>query len=213
MIELHDFFRSGASHRVRIALHLKGLSFTQVSRHLRKGEQRAPDYLEINPQGLVPTLVDDGQVVTQSMAIMEYLDEKYPDTPRVLPSDIAGRARVRALSGVIAADTHPLNNLRVLVYLEKQLGLDEPARNAWCRRWFEDSFSALEATLGDGAAGAFCHGDEPGMADICLAPQMLSAARFGFDVAPYPNVRRVAAAAAALPAFQAAEPARQPDAE
>lgn len=213
MIVLHDFFRSGASHRVRVALHLKGLPFQQISRHLRKGEQRAPDYLELNPQGLVPTLIDGEQVVTQSMAIMEYLDEAYPDTPRLLPADIAGRARVRALSGVIASDTHPLNNLRVLAYLEKQFGLDEAARNAWCCRWLGESFAALEKALADKATGTFCHGETPGMADACLAPQMLSAARFGCDVTPYTNVRRVAAAAAALDAFKSAEPARQPDAE
>ncbi|RWM45572.1 MAG: maleylacetoacetate isomerase [Mesorhizobium sp.] len=210
---LHDYFRSGASHRVRIALHLKDLEFTQASHHLRRGEQRAQDYLSLNPQGLVPTLVHDNLVVTQSLAIMEYLDETFPQTRQLLPPNAADRARVRSLSGVIAADTHPLNNLRILSYLEKNLGLPEEDRNAWCRRWLKESFEALEVHLSDGRSGHFCHGDEPTMADACLAPQMLSAKRFGFDMAPFANVTRVANNAAELGAFKLAEPMRQPDAE
>lgn len=213
MLVLHDYFRSGAAHRVRIALHLKGLAFHPIPHHLRKGEQRAPEYLALNPQGLVPTLVDGAVTVTQSLAIMEYLDEAYPDTARLLPGDPAGRARVRALSAIVAADTHPLNNLRVLTYLERDLGLDEDRRNAWCRRWLGESFAALEALLSGPGSGTFCHGDTPGMADACLVPQMLSAKRFGCDVSAYPTVARIAAAAQALQAFQRADPMAQPDAE
>lgn len=144
MLILHGYFRSGASHRVRIALHLKGLQFSQISHHLRKDEQKKADYLSLNPQGMVPTLVHDGLVVTQSLAIIESLDEAFSPTPRLLPADVAGRARVRSLSAVIAADTHPLNNLRLLSHLEKNLGLSEEARNAWCHRW-------LDEFQGDGA--------------------------------------------------------------
>lgn len=213
MLTLHDYFRSGASHRVRIALHLKGLSFTQVSHHLRRNEQRAADYLRLNPQGLVPTLVDGDTVLTQSLAIMEYLDEAFPDAPPLLPRDVRGRARVRALSAVIAADTHPINNLRILNYLEKDLGLSEAQRTGWCRKWLGESFEALERLLADDRTGRFCHGDEPGMADACLAPQMSSAARFSFDTTRFENVSRVAANAAREPAFVKAEPMRQQDAE
>lgn len=213
MLTLHDYFRSGASHRTRIALNLKGLVYQQVSHHLRKGEQRAPAYMAINPQGLVPSLVDGDHIVTQSMAIVEYLDEAYPDGARLLPRDIAGRARVRAMSGVIACDTHPLNNLRVLAYLQDKLGANENQTKAWCHRWFQDSFPALEQMLKSGQTGLYCHGDEPSMVDICLAPQMASAKRFGFDATSFSEVCRVAANAAKLPAFQLAEPERQPDAE
>lgn len=213
MLVLHDYFRSGASHRVRIALNLKGLAYEQRPRHLRKGEQRAADYLSINPQGLVPTLEHDGVVVAQSIAILEYLEEAFPDTTRLLPADPAGRARARSLAMIIAADTHPLNNLRVLKYLESDLGLGETERLAWCGRWLSDSFAALEARLGEPQTGRFCHGDSPGFADLCLAPQMLSAKRFGVPIEPYPRVRAVHANAMELDAFRRAEPENQPDAE
>lgn len=213
MLILHDYFRSGASHRVRVALHLKGLPFRQVPHHLRKAEQRAVDYLDMNPQGLVPTLDHGGVTITQSMAIIEYLDEAFPDTVRLLPTDVAGRARVRALSGIVVADTHPLNNLRVLAYLEKQLGLSEEQRQGWCYRWLDESFHALERYLSKPETGRFCHGNTPTMADTCLAPQIASAKRFGFDISTYENIRRVAANAAELEAFKRAEPMAQPDAE
>lgn len=214
MLVLHDYFRSGASHRVRIALNLKGLNYSQLAHHLRKAEQRAPEYLELNPQGLVPTLVHQGAVITQSMAIIEYLDEAFPDRQRLLPSDLHGRARVRSLVGIIVADTHPLNNLRVLAYLQKELGLTEDAAFAWCRRWLADSFDALERRLArDPETGEFAHGDTPTVADMCLAPQMLSARRFGFATDGYPVVSRIARNASKLEAFVRAEPQAQPDAE
>jgi maleylacetoacetate isomerase len=211
---LHDYFRSSASHRVRIALNLKGLPYRQRSHHLRKGEQRAPDYLRINPQGFVPALADGDVVITQSVAIIEYLEEAYPDTPRLLPATPAGRARVRSLSAVVATDTHPLNNLRVLKYLQTELGLDEAARTAWYHRWLKDCFGALEARLGaEPETGRFCHGDTPTIADICLVPQIFNAKRFGFDLAPYAGVMRVFDVAQALDAFASAAPDLQPDAE
>lgn len=211
---LHDYFRSSASHRVRIALNLKGLHYRQLSHHLVKGEQRAADYLSINPQGFVPALADGEVVVTQSVAIIEYLEEAYPDTPRVLPATPAERARVRSLASVVAADTHPLNNLRVLKYLQTELGLDEATRTAWYHRWLKDCFDALEARLkAEPETGRFCHGDSPTLADICLVPQIFNARRFAFDLSPYPTVMRVFDAAQALDAFASAAPDRQPDAE
>jgi maleylacetoacetate isomerase len=211
---LHDYFRSSASYRVRIALNLKGLPYRQQSHHLAKGEQRAPDYLCINPQGFVPTLVDGEVVVTQSVAIVEYLEEAYPETPRVLPASPAGRARVRSLSAIVATDTHPLNNLRVLKYLETELGLDGTGRTAWYHRWLKECFDAFEARLiAEHETGRFCHGEAPTLADICLVPQIFNAKRFDFDLSPYPATMRVFDAAQALDAFARAAPDRQPDAE
>ena len=211
---LHDYFRSSASYRVRIALNLKGLPYRQQAHHLAKGEHRAPDYLRINPQGLVPALVDGDVTITQSTAIIEYLEETYPDTPRLLPAAPAGRARVRSLSAIVAADTHPLNNLRVLKYLETELGLDEPARKAWYHHWLKECFDAFEERLrSEPDTGRFCHGDNPTMADICLVPQIFNAKRFAFDLAPYSTVMRIFAAAQVLDAFAMAAPDRQPDAE
>ena len=211
---LHDYFRSSASYRVRIALNLKGLPYRQQPHHLAKGEHRAPDYLRINPQGLVPALVDGDVTITQSIAILEYLEEAYPDTRRLLPAAPAGRARVRSLSAIVAADTHPLNNLRVLKYLEAELGLDQAGRTAWYHRWLRECFGAMEARLeAEPQTGRFCHGDRPTMADVCLVPQIMNAKRFAFDLSPYPAVMRVFAAAQALDAFARAMPDRQPDAE
>jgi len=214
MLVLHDYFRSSASHRVRIALRLKGLPYRQAPHHLRKGEQRAPGYLALNPQGFVPALEHDGLLVPQSVAIMEYLDEAFPGTPPLLPADAAGRARVRSLAAIAASDTHPLNNSRVLSYLEHELGLDEAARTAWNHRWQTACFDAFEARLSrEAATGRFCHGDAPGMADCCLVAQIVNAGRVAFDLAPYPTVRRIRDAAMALDAFREAMPERQPDAE
>ena len=211
---LHDYFRSSASHRVRIALNLKGLSYRQQPHHLRKGEHRAADYLRVNPQGFVPALVDGDVVVTQSLAIIEYLEEAYPDTPRLLPAPPAERARVRSLSAIVAADTHPLNNMRILKYLETELGLDEAARTAWYHRWLKDCFDAFEARLeAEAETGRFCHGDVPTMADICLVPQIFNAKRFSFALSAYPATMRIFNAAQALDAFARAAPDRQPDAE
>jgi maleylacetoacetate isomerase len=211
---LHDYFRSSASHRVRIALNLKSLPYRQQSHHLRKGEQRASDYLRVNPQGFIPALADGDVVVTQSVAIVEYLEEAYPDTPRLLPEDPAGRARVRSLALIAAADTHPLNNLRVLQYLENELGLDGAARVAWIRRWQTDCFDAYEAHLArERGTGVFCHGNRPGLADICLVAQVINAQRISFDFSPYPTVTRIFEEAQAFDAFARAMPDRQPDAE
>ncbi|WP_456305725.1 maleylacetoacetate isomerase [Falsiroseomonas oryziterrae] len=210
---LHGYFRSSAAWRVRIALGLKGLAATQVARHLRKGEQAAPDHLALNPQGLVPTLEVAGQgALTQSLAIVEWLDETQPG-PKLLPTDPWGRARVRALAQIIACDIHPIQNLRVLQYLKRELGQAQPAIDGWARHWIATGLAAFEARLAEPATGRFCHGDAPGLADLCLVPQLGNARRFGCDLAPYPRVLGVEAACNALEAFRAAAPEAQPDAE
>ena len=209
----YTYFRSSAAYRVRIALNLKGLKAEERYVHLRKGEQTGDDYLKVNPQGLVPTLVDDdGSVLGQSLAIIEYLEETRPQ-PSLLPPDPAGRGRVRQLSYVIAADLHPLNNLRVLNYLTKEIGVSEEQRLGWYRHWTEVGLAAFEALLASDATGDFCHGDSPTLADICLVPQVYNAGRFNVDLSPFPMVRRIDAACRALPAFAAAAPEKQPDAE
>jgi maleylpyruvate isomerase len=211
-MKLHDYFRSSASYRVRIALSLKGLAFEQCFVDLRHQEQAGAGYLRVNPAGLVPVLVDDAGSHAQSLAIIEYLEERHPQPP-LLPADPAGRARVRALALAIACDIHPLNNLRVLRYLKDPLQLDDAARDAWFAHWIAVGFAALEAGLaGDARTGRHCHGDVPGLADICLVPQVYNAERMKCDLTAYPTLRRLATAARALPAFAAAEPARQPDA-
>lgn len=211
-MKLYGYYRSSAAYRVRIALNLKGLAYEGAFVHLRKGEQRAADYVKLNPQGLVPTFVDGEATLTQSLAILEYLEEVHP-RPALLPRDPADRARVRALSLAIACDIHPLNNLKVLQYLQKDLGLDEATRNAWYHRWVHDGFKAMEAQLAATETGRFCHGDQPGMADVCLVPQVYNAERLKVDLAAYPTIRRIAAEARALPAFAQAAPETQPDFE
>lgn len=211
---LHGYFRSSAAYRVRIALNLKGLACEQVSVHLRKGEQRAGGFLALNPQGMVPALVDGDAVLTQSPAILEYLDEAYPDTLRLLPAGAVDRARVRALAAVVACDIHPIDNLRVLQYLRDPLGCPPEAVAAWFNHWIAEGFGALERMLaGDPRTGQFCHGDAPGLADVCLVPQVFNSTRHALDMAPYPTIRRIAEACGALEAFAAAHPSRQPDAE
>jgi maleylacetoacetate isomerase len=214
ILKVYGYFRSSASYRLRIALNLKGLAPDQAFVHLRRGEQRAPDYLALNPEGLVPALVtDDGQVLTQSLAIIEWLDERFP-LPRLLPEDADGRARVRAIALAIACDIHPIDNLRVLAYLRDRLGLDQAARDAWYGHWVAEGLTALEARLArDPATGRFCHGDAPTLADICLVPQLANAARMGCPLDAYPTLIRIADAAGALAAFADAAPGRQPDAE
>jgi maleylpyruvate isomerase len=209
---LHDYFRSSAAFRVRIALNLKGLAPERRFIHLRKGEQRAPGYLEMNPQGLVPTLVVGETPLTQSLAIIEYLDEKHPSPP-LLPGNAEDRAWVRAVALAIACDIHPLNNLRVLTYLSKVLQVDEPRRDEWYRHWIGDGFAALEKQLTARGPGPFCAGPTPTLADICLVPQVANAGRVNLDLAPYPRIRAVNEACLAVEAFAAAQPARQPDAE
>jgi maleylpyruvate isomerase len=211
-MKLHDYFRSSACYRVRIALGLKGLRYEQTFVNLREREQAGEGYRQVNPAGLVPTLEDDAGRHSQSLAIVEYLEERYPEPP-LLPPDAAGRARVRALALAVACDIHPLNNLRVLRYLKDALQLDEPARDAWYAHWIATGLSALEAELArDRSTGRHCHGDTPGLADLCLVPQVYNAERMKCDLGPYPVIRRLVAAARELPAFQAAEPSRQPDA-
>jgi maleylacetoacetate isomerase len=209
----YTYFRSSAAYRVRIALNLKGLKAEERYVHLRKGEQTGADYLKTNPQGLVPTLVDDdGTVLGQSLAIIEYLEETRPQ-PALLPVDPVARGRVRQLSYVIAADLHPLNNLRVLNYLTKEIGVSEEQRLGWYRHWTQVGLAAFEALLAAGGSGTFCHGDSPTMADLCLVPQIYNAKRFNVDLSPYPIACRIDAACRALPAFAAAAPDKQPDAE
>ena len=214
MLQLYNYFRSSASYRVRIALNLKGLPFEYVPVHLLKdgGQQHSPDYQRINQAELVPALVDDGQALSQSLAIMEYLDETHP-TPALLPRDALGRARVRALAQSIACEIHPLNNLRVLQYLENDLKLDEATRATWYRHWITLGFTALEAMLANNAqTGSFCHGDTPGLADCCLIPQIANSRRFNTPLTLFPTILRIEKECLALDAFAKAAPPLQPDA-
>ncbi|MCB1537336.1 MAG: maleylacetoacetate isomerase [Rhodoblastus sp.] len=209
-MRLHGYFRSGAAYRVRIALNLKGTSVEHAFRHLRKGEQRAPDYLALNPQGLVPTLeLGDGTKLTQSLAIIEWLDETHP-TPPLLPTDPLRRARVRAFAFAIACDIHPVQNLRVIAAV-RELGGEEAAQ-AWAKRVNAEGLAACEKLIA-GEPGPFCFGDRPTLADICLVPQLGNARRFGVDVAAYPRLLEAEAACKALPAFADAAPEKQGDAE
>jgi maleylacetoacetate isomerase len=215
MLQLYSYFRSSASYRVRIALNLKGLPFEYVAVHLLKdgGQQHSADYQRINPAELVPALVDDGHAIGQSLAIMEYLDETRPELPALLPRDALGRARVRALAQSIACEIHPLNNLRVLQYLENDLKLDEAAKATWYRHWIALGFTALETMLANNPhTGTFCHGDTPGLADCCLIPQLANARRFDTPLEAFPTILRIERACLALDAFAKAAPAVQPDA-
>ena len=211
-MKLYGYFRSSAAYRTRIALNLKGLAYEYIPIHLQKGEQHRNDYHAINPQELVPALIDESGTFTQSIAIIEYLDERYPDPP-LLPRTVAERARVRAIALAIACDIHPLNNLRVLQYLTRTLGISEDAKNEWYRHWIQIGLSALEAQLAaDPATGAFCHGDAPTLADICLVPQVANARRVDVSLDPFPTVMRIDAHCQSVDAFAAAAPGRQPDA-
>ena len=209
---LHDFFRSSAAYRVRIALNLKGLTAERRFVHLRKAEQRAQSYLAVNPQGLVPTLEVGPARLTQSLAIIEYLDEKHP-RPALLPEGAEDRAWVRAIALAIACDIHPLNNLRVLQYLSRQLQIDEPRRDEWYRHWVKEGFDALERQLAARASGRFCLGDTPTIADVCLVPQVANANRLKVPMDSYPRIGAINTACLALPAFDQARPELQPDAE
>jgi len=214
-MKLYTYFRSTAAYRVRIALNLKGLACDAVPVHLLRdgGEQLAESYRALNPSALLPTLDDDGSVIGQSLAIIEYLEETRPQVP-LLPVTAADRARVRALALTVAADTHPLGNLRVLKYLKGQLKVTEEAKLEWQQHWLRTGMATLERLLADDArTGRYCHGDTPTLADCCLVPQVFGAQRFGVDMGPYPTIMRIVEACAELPAFQQAHPSQQPDAE
>ncbi len=209
-MKLHGYFRSSASYRVRIALNLKGLSAEHLPHHLRKGEQRDPAYLAINPQGLVPTLQDAAATITQSLAIIEWLEETRPEPP-LLPKDPLRRAQIRAFALVIACDTHPVQNLKVLARL-RQLGLPEEQVTDWAAWANREGLAACETLIAD-ESGPFCFGEAPSMADLCLVPQLANARRFGVDLNAFPRLLNAEAAAKKLKAFADAAPERQPDAE
>lgn len=211
---LYGYWRSSAAYRARIALNLKGLPYELRAVHLVKdgGEQHSAAYRAVNPQELIPCLVDGENVLTQSMAIMEYLDETYPESP-LLPRDAPGRARVRALAQLVACDIHPLGNLRVLQYLGARFEADDGVKAEWSRHWIGEGFKALEAMLASSnATGRFCHGDTPGLADACLVPQFYNAMRWKMPVDDFPTIRRIVEACNALEAFAQAMPEAQPDA-
>ncbi len=213
-MKLYSYFRSSAAYRVRIALNLKGLDYDIVPVDLRKngGEHHGAAYRALNPAGLVPALEDQGHILDQSLAIVEYLEECHPQPP-LLPADALGRARVRGLALAVACDIHPLDNLRVLQYLKHGLGADPAARDAWYLHWVASGLGVLETLLaGHPATGRFCHGDQPGLADLCLVPQMANARRVDCDLSAMPTLRRIEAACLALDAFDRAAPENQPDA-
>lgn len=207
---LYGYFRSSAAYRVRIALNHKGLPYRQQAVSLVKGEQLADSYLALNPQGQVPALQDGDVFMTQSLAICEYLEEAYLDTPRLLPAGAAARAKIRAMALSIACDIHPLNNLRVLGYLKSDLGASEESKNIWIRHWIGNGFAALEKSLAH-SAGRYCVGDEVTLADVFLLPQVFNARRFDLDLTPFPHIVRIAGALEQIPAFAAAHPSKQPD--
>jgi len=209
---LHDYYRSSAAYRVRIALNLKGLQAERRFVHLRRGEQRNAAYLEVDPQGLIPTLEIGERRLTQSLAIIEYLEEKHPNPP-LLPPGAEDRAWVRAVALAIACDIHPLNNTRVLKYLAETLRLPEPQRDEWYRHWVKEGFDAIELQLAARATGRFCYGDTPTIADVYLVPQVANARRLDMALDAWPRIRAIEAACLALPEFDRARPENNPDAE
>ena len=214
-MKLYDYFRSSAAYRVRIALNLKGLDHERAFVHLTRGggEQFSEQYRRINPQTLVPALEDDGHVLTQSLAIIEYLEETHPEPP-LMPTAPAERARVRSIALAIACDIHPIDNLRVLNYLTNELGVSDEQRTAWYRHWVQVGLSGVESLVaGHPMTGRFCHGDAPTLADLCLVPQIFNAKRFDCDLSGCPELERISAACLELPAFADASPPNQPDAE
>jgi maleylpyruvate isomerase len=211
-MKLHGFFRSGTSHRLRIALNLKGLAYEQVAVDLRTEQHLGSAYKALNPQGLVPALQLEDQVLTQSPAIIEWLEERHP-TPALLPSNREDRARVRALAAIVGCDIHPVNNRRILESLRQDFGADEAAINRWCGRWIADGFDAIESLLAqDTQRGGYCFGGAPTLADVYLVPQVESARRFKVDMSRWPLISAVDAACGQLDAFKRAAPAVQPDA-
>lgn len=211
-MQLYSFFRSSAAFRVRIALHLKGVDFETVSVDLPRAAHRAAEFLALNPHGTVPVIDDDGVVLQQSLAIIEYLDARYPN-PRLIPQEPVARAHVQALAQLIACEIHPLNNLRVLRYLRSEFALDEAGVARWYRHWIAEGFRGLEAFVAEWSGGRYCYGDSVTLADVCLVPQIYNARRFQCDLAPYPTLVRIADDLRGEPAFASAAPERQPDAE
>ena len=210
-MQLYNFFRSGTSHRLRIALNLKGLEYDYVAVDLRTEEHLGAAFKALNPQGLVPALVDGDVTLTQSPAIIEWLEERYP-TPALLPTGLNDRAKVRAMAALIGCDIHPVNNRRILEYLRKSLHCDDAAVTAWCTTWIHDGFTALEAMLiADPQRGHFCFGSTPTLADAYLIPQVETARRFKVDMSPFPTIVAIDQACATLDAFRRAAPAVQPD--
>ncbi len=214
-MKLYSYFRSSAAYRVRIALNLKGLPYDYAPIHLLRdgGQQLSAEYRAINADGIVPSLALDDDVLTQSIAIIEYLDETHPEPP-LLPGTALDRAYIRAIALQVACEIHPLNNTRVLKYLSSELKLDDTAKTAWYTRWVESGFASLETRLArDSRVGAFCFGDTPTLADLCLVPQVFNARRFNIDVSRYPTIERIANHAGTIDAFHRASPSQQPDAE
>lgn len=215
-MKLYSYWRSSAAYRVRIALNLKQLAHEIVPVHLinNGGEHHAAEYRALNPQEFVPTLLDGARVIRQSLAIIEYLDETYAGAMTLLPSTARERARVRSLAYVVACDIHPLNNLRVMRFLEREFSTPQVERDRWTRHWITEGLHALEVLLADNSStGVFCDGDAPTIADVCLIPQVYNARRFGVDLAAYPTVTRIEQQCLALPAFDAAKPENQADAQ
>ena len=209
---LYGYFRSSAAFRIRIALNLKGLEFDTVLVNLSEGEHLSDEYRRVNPQRRVPALVDDGVTLVQSPAIMEYLEESYPD-PALLPDGAKPRARVRSIANIISCDIHPLNNLAVLNYLAGALNANEKLKSAWYQHWVAEGFNAVEKLLSDSSnTGDFCDGDRPGLADICLVPQVFNAQRFDCDLSLFPTIERIFNTCMELEAFDAAQPSKQPEA-
>ena len=214
-LRLYSYWRSSAAFRVRIGLNLKGLAYETLPVHLVRdgGQQHEPGYVAVNPQHMVPTLMHGVRVIRQSLAILEYLDEAWP-SPRLLPMTARDRARVRGLAQLVAADIHPLNNLRVLRYFEQTWRVPQSERDEWIRHWIVEGFEAMEALLkSDPATGTFCHGQVPGLADCFLIPQAFNARRFGVDMSAFPTLSRIEQACMELPAFIDARPDKQPDAQ
>jgi maleylacetoacetate isomerase len=214
-MKLYSYFRSSASFRVRIALNLKGLPYEYLPVHLVKhgGEQFSLEFLALNPQGLIPVLIDGDKVLTQSLAILEYLDETYPEPP-LLPADALGRARVRSIALAISCEIHPINNIRVLRYLKRSFGIDDEGRKTWARHWSETGLAAVEAQLATlPATGAFCHGDTPTIADLCLVPQVFNSRTYDCDFSAMPTIVRIVDRCMELDAFRRAAWEAQPDAE
>ena len=210
-MRLYSFFASSAAFRVRIALNLKGVDYETVAVNLSQGEHRGAEFLATNPQATVPVIDDDGVVLWQSLAIIDYLDSRYP-TPRLIPAEPVARARVQALAQLIVCEIHPLNNLRVRNYLSQELHLDAEAQSRWYRHWIAEGFASLEAQVKNFSGGRYCCGDAVSVADVCLVPQVYNARRFDCDLTPYPTLVRIADGLRAEPAFARAAPELQPDA-